>query len=80
MPRKWKAAAARAEGLKVAQEALSAKWPKFTLENSDLSGNSKSEPEEKTSDGIVQFNFKLWNYLNPLYNLSKEENSEWWRC
>jgi hypothetical protein len=57
MPRKRKAAAARAEGLRVTQEALSAKRLRFTPENSDLSGDSESEGEEKTNDDdIVHFN------------------------
>ena len=40
MPRKRKASAARAEGLRAAHEALSAKRLRFTPENSDLSGDS----------------------------------------
>jgi hypothetical protein len=50
MPRKRKASAARAEGLRATKEALSAKRIRATPEHSDLSGDSgsESEGEEKT--------------------------------
>jgi hypothetical protein len=41
MPRKRKASATRAEGLRAAHEALSAKQLGLTPENSDLSGDSE---------------------------------------
>jgi hypothetical protein len=49
MGRKRKATAARAEGLRVAQEALSAKRQRSTPGDSDLSGSE----EEKTSDDEI---------------------------
>ena len=49
MGRKRKAAAARAEGLRVAREALSAKQQRSTPGGSDLSGCE----EEKTSDDEI---------------------------
>ena len=47
MPRKRKASAARAEGLRVSREAFSAKRSKSTPEHS---GDSESEVDEKTSE------------------------------
>ena len=54
MPKKWKAAAARAEGLRVAREALLAKQQRYTPEHSDLSGDLDSEEEKTSDDEIVQ--------------------------
>lgn len=54
MPKKRKAAAARAEGLRVAREALSAKRQRPTPEHSDLSGDSEEE-EKASDDEIVHF-------------------------
>ena len=50
MPRKQKASAARAEGLRVSQEAFSAKRSKSTPEHS---GDSESEVDEKTSEDEI---------------------------
>ena len=55
MPRNRKASAAWAEGLRAAHEALSAKRLRFTPENLDLSGDSESEEEEKTSDDDIVY-------------------------
>ena len=54
MPRKRKASVARAEGLRVTKEVLSAKRLRSTPEHSDLSGDSDLELEEgKTSDDEI---------------------------
>ena len=56
MPRKRKASVARAEGLRITKEALSAKRLRSTPDHSDLSGDSMSESEEEERLGTSNYN------------------------